>query len=163
MASSLNIALMTVSSRHTPETDTTGDYLAQALEQSGHRCINRTITPPNVWQLRQTFCNWIVDENIQVIISNGGTGFGPDKNTVAAIKPLFDQTINGFGEVFRVLSYHDIGSAAIQSDAIAGLANDKVIFCLPGSSGACKLAWDALIKPQLDEQQKPCNFARLFD
>jgi len=163
MAASLNIALMTVSNRHTPETDTSGDYLAQALVHGGHHCVERKIITPDLWLLRQALCNWIADENIHVIISTGGTGFGPDKNTIAAIKPLLDQTIRGFGEIFRALSYHDIGSAAMQSDAIAGLANNKVIFCLPGANSACKLAWEALIGPQLDDQQKPCNFTGLFD
>ncbi len=158
----LNVAILTVSDSRTEHTDTSGDYLVQAITDDGHRGAARTIVPDERWAIRQALCNWIVDDGIQVIITNGGTGYGHGKSTLQAVTPLFDQVITGFGELFRHLSYRDIGSASLQSDAIAGLANNTVVFCLPGSTGACRLAWDEIIRPQLDNRQRPCNFATLF-
>lgn len=156
---SLNIAVMTISDSRSAHTDTSGDYLVQALAQAGHQPAARALVPNQLWGIRHVLCDWIVDDNIDVIITNGGTGYGPDKVTAAAVAPMLDETITGFGELFRQLSFHDVGSASIQSDALAGTANNTVVFCLPGSTGACRLAWDEIIQPQLDSQQKPCNFA----
>lgn len=155
----LNIAVMTISDSRTAHTDTSGDYLIQALTQANHHLATRAIVPSQLWPIRKALCDWIVDEHIDVILTSGGTGYGPGKSTVAAVAPMLDETITGFGELFRQLSYQDVGSSSIQSDAIAGVANQTVIFCLPGSTGACRLAWDAIIQPQLDSEQKPCNFA----
>ncbi|HLR12540.1 MAG TPA: molybdenum cofactor synthesis domain-containing protein [Burkholderiaceae bacterium] len=155
----LNVAVMTISDSRSTHTDTSGDYLVQALSQADHQLATRALVPSQRWAIRKVLCDWIVDDNIDVIITNGGTGYGPDKATVAAVAPMLDETITGFGELFRQLSYHDVGSSSIQSDATAGMANNTVIFCLPGSTGACRLAWDEIIQPQLDSQKKPCNFA----
>lgn len=156
---SLNCAVLTISNSRTAANDTSGDYLVDQLQRAGHKCIERSITKSNVYELRKIVSHWIANPSIHVIITNGGTGFSPDKNTVAALEPLFDQTVPGFGELFRQLSFEDIGSAAIQSDAIAGLANHTVIFCIPGSTDACRLAWARIIRDQLNSKHKPCNFA----
>lgn len=158
----LNIAVLTISDSRTTENDTSGDYLVDSLTRQGHVCSTRTIVTNDMWQIRKTLCEWIADGQIQVIITNGGTGFTHQKSTRTAVLPLLDQTITGFGELFRHLSYLDIGSSAVQSDAFAGLANNTLIFCVPGSTGACKLAWEAIIQEQLDSRQAPCNFATLY-
>ncbi len=156
---SLNCAVLTISSD--PErADSTGDFLEQALIKAGHRCVTRTRSHGCLYDIRKHLSHWIADPNIEVILCNGGTGYGPRKNTVAAVRPLFDEEISGFGELFRALSYADIGSGAIQSEALAGLANNTIIFCVPGSENAAQLAWRELIQPQLDEGTTPCNFAR---
>lgn len=155
----LNCAVLTVSNSRTAANDTSGDYLVDQLQRAGHRCLERHLSSSNKYELRKQVSQWIADPNIQVIITNGGTGFDTEKNTIAALAPLFDQTITGFGEIFRQLSFEDIGSSAIQSDAIAGLANQTIIFCIPGSTNACRLAWARLIRDQLNSQHKPCNFA----
>lgn len=155
----LKCAVLTISNNRTAANDTSGDYLIDQLQRDGHQCLERTIAPANIYEIRRIISQWIVDKNIQVIITNGGTGYGPEKNTVAAIAPLLDQTITGFGELFRQLSFKDIGSSSIQSDAIAGLANNTVIFSIPGSTGACRLAWSSIIREQLNKDHKPCNFA----
>lgn len=157
--SSLHCAVLTISNTRTAANDTSGDYLVDQLQRDGHKCLERTVSHANVYELRKIVSQWIADKNIHVIITNGGTGFGPDKNTIAALQPLFDQTVQGFGELFRQLSFDDIGSSAVQSDAIAGLANNTVIFCIPGSTNACRLAWARIIREQLDSDHKPCNFA----
>lgn len=156
---SIRAAVLTISDSRTPETDTTGDFLARSLEQAGHHCLERAIAPNDIWHIRKTLCDWIVDERIQLIITNGGTGYTHGKATVPAVAPLLEQTITGFGELFRHLSYLDIGSSALQSDALAGRANNTLMFCLPGSTGACRLAWDGILREQLDSRQAPCNFA----
>lgn len=155
----LNCAVLTISNSRTAANDTSGDYLVDQLQRAGHQCLERAISPANRYELRKIVSAWIANPQLHVIITNGGTGFGPEKNTVAALQPLFDHTITGFGEQFRQLSFEDIGSSAMQSDAIAGLANQTVIFCLPGSTNACRLAWTRLIREQLNSQHKPCNFA----
>lgn len=157
--SNLQCAVLTISTNRTAANDTSGDYLVDQLQRDGHQCLERAIVPANIYAIRRIISQWIADENIQVIITNGGTGYGPEKNTVASITPLLDQTITGFGELFRQLSFKDIGSSAIQSDAIAGLANNTVIFSIPGSTGACRLAWTSIIREQLNKSHKPCNFA----
>lgn len=153
---------MTVTDSRNSSTDTSGDYLNAALNDAGHTVVDRSITPNNLWAIRKTVCNWLVRDDIDIIITNGGTGFTHNKATIPALKPLFDNTITGFGELFRHLSFLDIGSAALQSDAIAGTANNKLIFCIPGSTGACRLAFENIFKPQFDSEQKPCNFAGFF-
>lgn len=155
----LNCAVLTISNSRTAANDTSGDYLVDQLQRAGHSCLERALSPNNPYQIRKIISDWIANPAIHVIITNGGTGFGLDKNTIAAISPLFDQTISGFGELFRQLSFEDIGSSALQSEACAGLANNTVIFCIPGSTNACRLAWTRLIREQLNSQHKPCNFA----
>ncbi|NYT86851.1 molybdenum cofactor biosynthesis protein B [Pollutimonas harenae] len=155
---SLSCAVLTISDTRDSSNDTSGDYLVDSLLAAGHRCDARAITPSNLYQIRKIISDWIANDSLQVIITNGGTGFTHGKSTVDAISPLLDQTITGFGELFRHLSYQDIGSSTLQSDAFAGAANNTLVFCVPGSTGACKTAWEGIIKEQLDSTHRPCNF-----
>lgn len=155
----LNCAVLTISDSRTPETDTSGDYLEQSITEAGHRCIRRGLSAGNKYELRKIISDFIADPEVQVVITNGGTGFTHQKSTGQAIMPLLDITLAGFGELFRHLSYLEIGSSSLQSDAFAGVANDTLIFCVPGSTNACKTAWEGIIKEQLDSTHRPCNFA----
>ncbi len=161
-AVSLRCALLTISDRERPEGDTSGDLLAERLRADGHLCVDRARSPANLYAIRRQLSLWIADDGVQVVLCNGGTGYGRGKVTVAAVQPLLDRAVPGFGELFRQLSYQDIGSAALQSDALAGLANDTLIFCLPGAPDACALAWDRLLREQLDSRHRPCNFASAY-
>lgn len=154
----LMVAVITVSDTRTEENDTSGRYLQEALEAAGHRLAARHICKDDVYRLRALTANLIADDGIQAVLVTGGTGFTRRDNTVQAISPLFDSRIDGFGELFRALSYQEIGSSTIQSRAFAGISNDTVIFCMPGSTGACKTAWEGIIGEQLNSQHKPCNF-----
>lgn len=158
----LNIAVLTVSDKRTAADDTAGDYLQSQLQAAGHHCVERAISPDNLYELRRVLSNWICDNQLHVIITNGGTGFSHNKSTIAAVTPLLDHPIRGFGELFRQLSYAQVGSAALQSDALAGTANGKFIFCLPGSPKACQLAWESILLEQLNSTYRPCNFASHF-
>lgn len=155
---SLSCAVLTISDTRDADSDTSGDYLSESLLAAGHRCTKRAITPGNLYQIRRIISEWIADDAIQIILTNGGTGFSHNKSTAAAITPLLDQVISGFGELFRHLSYLEIGSSTLQSDAFAGAANNTLVFCMPGSTGACKTAWEGIIKEQLDSTHRPCNF-----
>ncbi len=154
----LNIAVVTVSDTRTEENDTSGAYLQNQLIDAGHQLAAKHICRDDVYLLRALVANLVADSTINAILLTGGTGFTRRDNTVVAIKPLFDADIDGFGELFRALSYEEIGSSTIQSRAFAGLSNDTAIFCMPGSTGACKTAWEGIIKEQLNSQHKPCNF-----
>ncbi len=156
---SLGLAVVTVSDTRTTETDTSGALLAQKLEEEGHRLHSRSIVKDDVYQLRALVSALIADSRVQGILTTGGTGFTARDNTRKAITPLFDVEIEGFGELFRQISYTEIGSSTVQSRAFGGLANGTVIFCLPGSTGACRTGWDHVIREQLDSSHKPCNFA----
>ncbi|TFL13273.1 molybdenum cofactor biosynthesis protein B [Pusillimonas caeni] len=156
---SLNCAVLTISDSRTAENDTSGDYLGESIGAAGHRCVRRALSSGNMYELRKIVSDWIADGEVQVVITNGGTGFTHQKSTGAAITPLLDMTLAGFGELFRHLSYLEIGSSSLQSDAFAGVANDTLIFCVPGSTNACKTAWEGIIKEQLDSTHRPCNFA----
>jgi molybdenum cofactor biosynthesis protein B len=156
---SLNFAVLTISDSRTAANDTSGDYLVQSIAADGHHCAKRDLTAGNLYQIRKIVSDWIADENIQIILTNGGTGFTHQKSTGAAITPLLDMTIAGFGELFRHVSYTEIGTSTLQSDAFAGSANNTLIFCMPGSTNACKTAWERIIKEQLDSTHRPCNFA----
>jgi len=155
----LNIAVVTVSDTRTEETDVSGDVLVQRLQQAGHTLQAKSIIKDDVYQLRAEVSAHIADPEIHAVLMTGGTGFTLRDNTVTAIKPLLDVAIEGFGELFRQLSYEEIGSSTIQSRAFAGLANGTIVFCLPGSPGACKTGWDKIIAEQLNNEHKPCNFA----
>jgi len=157
----LNIAVLTVSDTRTPETDTSGQALVDRLTSSGHRLGARDIVIDDVYQMRAVVSQWIADPNIHAIISTGGTGFSGRDSTPEAMAPLFDKHIEGFGEFFRQVSADQIGTSTIQSRALGGLANGTVIFCLPGSTGACRTGWDAVIAEQLDNRHRPCNFVSL--
>jgi molybdenum cofactor biosynthesis protein B len=154
----LSIAVLTVSDTRVSENDTSGDYLAQALRAQGHKPAARLIVRDDIYQIRATLSGWIADDNIDAVLITGGTGFSGRDSTPEAVRPLFDKEIDGFGEVFRALSFTEIGSSTIQSRAVAGFANNTVIFCMPGSTGACKTAWDGIIREQLDSCHRPCNF-----
>lgn len=156
---SLNIAVVTVSDTRTEESDKSGNVLVECLTAAGHQLKHKSIIKDDIYQLRAEVSGLIAHADIQVILMTGGTGFTSRDNTQVAVKPLFDSDIDGFGELFRHLSYSEIGTSTIQSRAFAGLANDCIIFCLPGSPGACLTGWNGIIAQQLDSSFKPCNFA----
>jgi len=158
----LTIAILVVSDSRTDADDISGKTLAERATDAGHCVIEKKIVPDNIYLIRATVSNWIAAENIQVIISTGGTGVTGRDGTPEAIQPLLDKVLDGFGETFRMLSYQDIKTSTIQSRALAGVANATYIFCLPGSSGACRTAWDLLIKEQLDYRTRPCNLVQLM-
>ncbi len=160
---SLKIALLTVSDTRNLDTDTSGAWLASAIEQAGHQLAAREICKDDIYQLRATVSQWIANPTIQVIITTGGTGFSQRDSTPEALAPLFDKSIDGFGELFRAISYEDIGSSTIQSRALAGIANQSIIFCLPGSTNACKTAWETILAEQLEATHKPCNFVGMLN
>lgn len=155
----LNAVVVTVSDTRTEDTDTSGKLLAQCLVDAGHVLIEKRIVKDDTYRLRAVVANYIADENIHAILMTGGTGFTLRDNTVRAIRPLLDTEIEGFGELFRQLSWQEIGSSTIQSRAFAGLGNNTIVFCVPGSTGACRTAWNGIIAEQLDSRHKPCNFA----
>lgn len=155
---SLNLAVLTVSERRTAEDDTSGDYLREAAQSAGHRIVDNAIVKENLYQIRARVSAWIASDEVQGILINGGTGFTAGDVVPEAIGVLFDREIEGFGELFRMVSYEDIGTATLQSRALAGLANQTVIFAMPGSTRACRTAWERIIQEQLDARQKPCNF-----
>ena len=155
---SLSVAVLTVSDTRTEDNDTSGHYLVEALEGAGHRRGDKAIVIDDIYQIRAVISRWIADEDIDAVLVTGGTGFSGRDSTPEAVRPLFDKDIDGFGEMFRAISYEEIGSSTIQSRALAGYANNTVIFCMPGSTGACKTAWNSLIKEQLDSSYRPCNF-----
>ncbi len=154
----LNISVVTVSDTRTQQTDESGSVLVKRVAEFGHKVYSKEIIPDDVYELRAVISRLIADTNVQAIILTGGTGFTERDNTQLAIEVLFDTHIDGFGELFRNLSYNEIGTSTIQSRAFAGLANGTIIFCLPGSPGACKTGWDKIIIDQLDSSHKPCNF-----
>lgn len=158
----LDIAVLTVSDTRTEEDDTSGKVLVERLTEAGHRLAEKSIVPDDVYRIRAVVSRWIADPGIQAVISTGGTGVTGRDGTPEAISVLFDKTLDGFGEVFRAVSYQEIGTSTIQSRAIAGVANGTYIFALPGSSGACRTAWDKLIRQQLDFRTRPCNLAELI-
>lgn len=162
MSDGLNIAVLTVSDSRTVETDTSGQFLVDSLAAEGHLLGARTLVEDNVYALRAVISNWIADEKIEVILITGGTGFTDRDRTPEAVKPLLDQDIEGYGELFRALSYQEIGTSTVQSRAVGGLVNNTLVFCMPGSTGACKTAWNGILKDQLDINHKPCNFAELI-
>ena len=158
MSAALKTAVLTVSDTRTVDTDTSGAFLEEALLAAGHVVVDRQIVIDDVYQLRAIVSRWIADAGVEVILTTGGTGFSGRDSTPEALSPLFDKTIDGFGEVFRALSLTEIGSSTVQSRALAGLANGTVIFCMPGSTGACRTAWEGVLRDQLDSEHRPCNF-----
>jgi molybdenum cofactor biosynthesis protein B len=158
MSTALKAAVLTVSDTRTVETDTSGSFLEEALSAAGHEVVARQIVIDDVYQLREVLSRWIADPEVEVVLTTGGTGFSGRDSTPEAVVPLFDKVIEGFGEVFRALSLNEIGSSTIQSRAVAGMANGTVIFCVPGSTGACRTAWEGVLRDQLDSEHRPCNF-----
>ena len=154
----LDIAVLTLSDTRTRENDTSGDALVEMLTEAGHRLAARDLCPDDVYRMRAIVSGWIADPSIDVIITTGGTGMTGRDSTPEALAPLFDRRIEPFGELFRQLSYEEIGSSTVQSRCLAGLANQTLIFCLPGSTGACRTAWNGILREQLDSTHRPCNF-----
>jgi molybdopterin adenylyltransferase len=159
----LSVAVLTVSDTRTQDNDTSGDYLVEALQSQGHQLAARAIVIDDIYQIRAAVSVWIADAGVDAVLVTGGTGFSGRDSTPEAIAPLFDKAVEGFGELFRALSYQEIGSSTIQSRAVAGFANNTVIFCMPGSTGACKTAWTGLICEQLDSSHRPCNFVGVLN
>ena len=162
MSDGLSIAVLTVSDTRTANTDTSGQFLEDALLAAGHVLASRAIVIDDIYQIRARLSAWIADSTVHAVLVTGGTGFSGRDSTPEAVLPLFDKTIEGFGEVFRALSLQEIGSSTVQSRAIAGLANRTAVFCMPGSTGACKTAWNGVIKDQLDAEHRPCNFSKVL-
>ena len=158
----LNISVLTVSDTRTENDDKSGDLLVKRLSEEGHRVGEKKICPDNQYEIRAIVSRWISDENVNAILTTGGTGVTGRDGTPEAIIPLLDKVLDGFGEMFRFLSYEDIGTSTLQSRALAGVANATYVFVLPGSSGACALGWDKLIKLQLDYRTRPCNLVELM-
>ena len=158
----LNIALVIISDSRTLGTDKSGKLLKKLIERDGHKIIDRTIVPDNIYKIRSTVSQLIVDKKIDVIISSGGTGITGTDGTPEAIKVLLDKQIDGFGELFRMLSYNQIKTSSLQTRCLAGVANSTFIFVLPGSAHACKTAWEEIISHQLNSNTKPCNLVMLI-
>ena len=154
----LSIAVLTVSDTRNESNDTSGQALVERLTESGHQLAVKKIVKDDIYQLRSIVSQWIADKDIHAIITTGGTGFTQRDNTPEALSVLFDKSVEGFGEVFRHISFEEIGTSTIQSRAFAGFANHTVIFAVPGSTNACITAWNKLIKQQLDASYRPCNF-----
>lgn len=154
----LNIAVLTISDSRTKATDTSGNYLKAAVAEAGHCPCECALIKDDVHHIRSVVAQWIFAADIHVILITGGTGFTGRDSTPEAVTPLLDKEIVGFGELFRHLSYADVGTSTIQSRAIAGITNKTLIFCLPGSTNACKTGWEKIIKQQLDSRHQPCNF-----
>lgn len=154
----LSIAVLTVSDTRTPETDTSGHLLATLLTGAGHGLHEQVIVKDDVYAIRAVLSRWIADGAVNAVLVTGGTGFSGRDSTPEAVMPLFDKHIEGFGELFRQVSFGEIGTSTIQSRAVGGLANNTVVFCLPGSTNACRTGWEKIIASQLDARHKPCNF-----
>ncbi|WNK19943.1 molybdenum cofactor biosynthesis protein B [Halomonas piscis] len=157
----LNIAVLTVSDTRTEDTDKSGRTLVERATEYGHRVVEKRLVADDVYRVRAIVAGWIADPDIQVVLTTGGTGFTGRDSTPEAVSVLLDKEIQGFGERFRQLSGDEIGSSTVQSRALGGLANSCVIFCLPGSTGACRTGWDSILAEQLDSRHRPCNFADL--
>ena len=154
----LNITVLTISDSRDETTDTSGDLLKNHVIEAGHNFVEKIIVKDDIYQIRKVVSTWIADNNVQVVLTTGGTGFAGRDSTPEAIAPLFDQEVVGFGELFRQVSYEEIGSSTIQSRCLAGIAIKTIIFCLPGSNNACTTGWERVVKEQLDSRHRPCNF-----
>jgi molybdenum cofactor biosynthesis protein B len=154
----LGIAVLTVSDTRSLAQDTSGQFLADAVVDAGHQLLDRQLIPDDVYRLRAVVSNWIADERVDAVLVTGGTGFTARDVTPQALRPLFDREIDGFSAVFHRLSYDEIDTSTLQSRALGGFANQTVIFCLPGSTGACRTGWNGVLRSQLDSRHRPCNF-----
>jgi molybdenum cofactor biosynthesis protein B len=158
----LNIAVLTVSDSRTLDNDTSGQLLQDRLETAGHTLAARDLQPDDIYCIRASLSAWIADESVDAVVTTGGTGVTGRDGTPEAVSPLLDKIIDGFGELFRAISFDEIGTSSLQSRCLAGVANGTYIFCLPGSSGACATGWDKLIVTQLDFRTRPCNLVELM-
>ena len=161
MSTLLSLCVLTISDSRTQANDSSGDYLANAIHTDGHRLHARAMVRDDKYQIRALLSAWIADSAVDGIICTGGTGFTGRDSTPEAVLPLLDKEMPGFGELFRHLSYGQIGTSTMQSRALAGLANGAFVFCLPGSTGACELGWQEIIRHQLNSGTKPCNLVAL--
>jgi molybdenum cofactor biosynthesis protein B len=159
----VGVAVLTVSDTRTDENDTSGHYLRDAAVADGHQLVDKRIVKDDIYAIRAVVSEWIADSRVQAIVITGGTGFSGRDSTPEAVSVLFDKTIEGFGEVFRWLSFEEIGTSTVQSRALGGLANNTVIFCLPGSTGACRTGWEKIIRSQLNSTHRPCNFVGVLN
>jgi len=158
----LNIAILTVSDSRNEQTDKSGKLLAERLGKAGHHLVHKLIVPDDVYRIRAVVAGWIAEDGVDAVITTGGTGVTGRDGTPEAVRPLLDKKIDGFGEMFRMISWEQIRTSTIQSRALAGVANGTYVFCVPGSSGACATAWDELINAQLDKRTRPCNLTELM-
>jgi molybdenum cofactor biosynthesis protein B len=158
----LGIAVLTVSDTRTTADDKSGALLRDRVTAAGHRVADQRIVPDDVYRIRAVVSAWVVEPAVDAIITTGGTGVTGRDGTPEAVAPLLDKIIDGFGELFRVLSFEEIGTSTLQSRCLAGVANGTYVFCLPGSSGACATGWDRIISAQLDVRTRPCNLAELM-
>lgn len=158
----VNIAVLTVSDTRTEADDKSGHTLVDRLKEAGHELADKAIVPDDKYQIRAVMSRWIADPDIQAIITTGGTGVTGRDGTPEAVQPLLDKELQGFGELFRTVSFRDIGTSTLQSRCLGGVANGTYIFCLPGSTGACRTGWDEIIQTQLDYRTRPCNFVEMM-
>ncbi|MGO1246362.1 MAG: molybdenum cofactor biosynthesis protein B [Oceanisphaera sp.] len=157
---SLKVAVLTVSDTRDEDTDSSGKYLVNAITDAGHQLAEKVILKDDKYQIRALVSRWIASTDVQVVLITGGTGFTGRDTTPEAIAPLLDTHIDGFGELFRHITYQELGTSTVQSRALGGLANHTAIFCLPGSTGACRTGWAGILAEQLDASHKPCNFVQ---
>lgn len=157
----LHLCVLTVSDSRSLAEDSSGDYLVESLTQAGHRLAERKLLPDDRYLMRAAVSQWIADPAVDGILVTGGTGFTGRDSTPEALLPLLDKEMPGFGELFRAISYEEIGTSTLQSRAFAGLANATFLFCLPGSTSACRTAWEKIVSAQLDARTRPCNLATL--
>ena len=158
----VSIAVLTISDSRTEEDDRSGKALVERLSDAGHRLAEKAIVKDDIYQIRARVSAWIADPEVQVVITTGGTGVSGRDGSPEAVSPLLDKVLDGFGEMFRVLSYDDIGTSTLQSRTTAGVANGTYVFVLPGSTGAVKLGWEKLIAHQLDYRTRPCNLVEMM-
>lgn len=158
----VNVAILTVSDSRTLDSDTSGDALVKMAGGDGHEVVERLLVPDDIYRIRYEVSRWIIDPQVEAVISTGGTGLTGRDGTVEAVTPLFDRTIDGFGELFRHISYQTVGTSTIASRAVGGVANGTFIFALPGSTGACKDAWKGILRDQLNINNGPCNLVELM-
>ena len=158
----LNIAVLTVSDTRTEATDKSGALLVERLRGAGHKLAEKAIVRDDIYAIRAIASRWITDPGVEVVLTTGGTGITGRDGTPEAVAPLLDKEIEGFGELFRSISYREIGASSLQSRCLAGVANGTYVFCLPGSAHACATGWDHLIATQLDYRTRPCNLAELL-
>jgi len=158
----ITIAVLTVSDTRTEEDDKSGRLLVERIEQDGHVLAEKRIVVDDIYRIRAVVSGWIAEPTVEAVVITGGTGLTGRDGTPEAIAPLLDKEISGFGELFRYLSFDEIGTSTIQSRALGGVANGTFVFCLPGSSGACRTGWDQILHTQLDYRFRPCNFIELI-
>lgn len=158
----VKLAIMTVSDSRTLDNDTSGDALVRMATEDGHEVVERLLVPDDIYRIRFEVSRWIIDPNVEAVVITGGTGLTGRDGTPEAVTPLFDRTIDGFGEIFRHVSLQTVGTSTIASRAVAGVANGTFVFSLPGSTGACKDAWKGILRDQLNINNRPCNLVELM-